>query len=174
MLTTLSDKQLCTRTSIGVPVRYQSVISQDTNLQPPSASHPAECLMVSKALEKSKETILAELPGWSRWPHGRSSSCVRPTLECVVWVPLHRPSLDIGVHTDPYIVSYALCDPVDVLSMWLTEYFPICGLKAALQRLVGLLRPHLDGPGGRRLPLHQRHTAGAQVYHVVVRSSQVG
>lgn len=61
---------------------------------------------------------------------------------------------------------------VDVLSMWLTEYIPVCDLKTALQCLVGLLRPHLYSPRGLRLPSHQGHVAGTQVYQVVVRSSQ--
>lgn len=40
----------------------------------------------------------------------------------VIWVKLHGSCSNINVHTEINIVSFALSQPVYVLSMWLTKH----------------------------------------------------
>lgn len=40
----------------------------------------------------------------------------------VFWVTPHSPCWDISVHTGIYIISYALNEPVHVLTTWPTEH----------------------------------------------------
>lgn len=55
----------------------------------------------------------------------------------VVGVTAYSPSWDNGVHTEVNVSSYALCESINVLSVGLTEYLPVCYLEAALKCLFG-------------------------------------
>ncbi len=84
----------------------------------------------------------------------------------------HRQRRNNIFHTELDISCDAVCEPLDVLTVWLRQHFPICGLKTVPQHLTCLQWPSPDRSGDRRVLLNKGLVLWQKRTQVVIRHAK--